>query len=99
MFRSIIKGQVEGQIEMEQKHKEAIEKIMTEMDCPKDFQCYKSGFAKLCKAKRFLAGYADCLEENSQLCRFSVPSGDGLFCRCPLRVYVAENEVGSDFIN
>ena len=83
---------------MEKSHKIAIEKIMREMECPKNFQCYESGFTKLCKAKKFLAGYADCLEENSDLCRFSVPFGEGLFCRCPLRVYVAEQDLSCDFV-
>ena len=83
---------------MEQKHKDAIEQIMREMECPKDFQCYRSEFVKLCKAKIFLSGYADCLEENSELCKFSVPFGEGLFCRCPLRVYVAEQDLSCDFV-
>jgi len=32
-------------------HKEKIEQIMSDMTCSKDFECYKSGFDNLCKAK------------------------------------------------
>lgn len=36
---------------MEQGYKTEIENIIDELECPKDFECYKSGFDVLCKAK------------------------------------------------
>jgi len=32
-------------------NKEKIEQIMADMNCPKDFECYKSGFDTLCKQR------------------------------------------------
>ena len=73
-------------------HKEKIEQIMAEMNCPKDFKCYKSDFEKLCKAKdNGLNGYADCLESDWDTCPFKLSFGYGKFCCCPLRVYFAQN--------
>ncbi len=77
---------------MDQEHTEQIEKIMADMDCPNDFQCHKIGFEELCKAKdNNMDGYAKCLEKRSHKCQFGVPFGGGMFCRCPLRVYIARN--------
>ena len=73
-------------------HERQIEEIMSSMDCPKDFECYKSGFDNICTAAdRGLDTYADCFDEDGTTCRFKVPFGDGTFCKCPLRVYVAKN--------
>jgi len=45
-------GQVaKGQ--MEEVHKEAIERIILQMECPKDFRCYTSGFEVLCVGKGY----------------------------------------------
>ena len=59
---------------------------MADMDCPKDFECYKSGFDTLCKAKNNgMKGYADCLEDQfERRCELRVPFGSGAFCHCPL---------------
>lgn len=76
---------------VEEKHKKRIEEIMAEMDCPKDFQCHKNGFERLCKAKDAgMPGYVDCLEENALDCEFRVPFGVDAFCRCGVRVYIAK---------
>ena len=72
-------------------HKEKIEQIMADMNCPKDFTCYKSAFKKLCKAKdNGMNDYADCLDSDLK-CSFKLSFGNGFFCRCPLRVYFAQN--------
>ena len=83
---------------MEQRHKEAIEQIITEMECPRDFLCYKSEFTKLCKARRLTDEYANCIEEEPQHCKFSLPFGYGYMCRCPLRVYAATNHLDKDCV-
>jgi len=76
---------------MEIDHNEEIEKIIAQMQCPKDFQCYKSGFEVLSKTKDIgLSLYVRCLEENVLGCQFSVRFGSINFCQCPLRVYIAK---------
>ena len=75
---------------MDEEQKRRIEEIMAGMKCEKDFECYKSGFDKICKARDWgLPDYVDCMENSSTICKFKVPYGDGVFCSCPLRVYVA----------
>ncbi len=72
-------------------HKEKIGQLIADMNCSKDFQCSKSGFNNLCKAKENrIDGYADCLEYQIA-CEFKVYFGYGVLCRCPLRVYIAKN--------
>jgi hypothetical protein len=79
---------------VEEKHKKKIEEIMAEMECEKDFECYKSEFNDICKAKNSgIYSYVDCLEEmqEARLCQFSLSFGEGFLCKCPLRVYIAKN--------
>jgi len=76
---------------LEEKHKKQIEEIMASMECPSSFERCKWPFDKLCKARDSgLEGYVDCLEEKTTLCEFKVPFGSGVFCRCPLRVYITK---------
>jgi hypothetical protein len=76
---------------MDEKTKKELEEIMGEMQCPKDFKCYKSGLEVLCKAKDIgLETYLECMEVHPQKCPFSVPFGHSYFCKCPLRVYIAK---------
>ena len=78
-------------MQIEQEHKQEIEKIASTMECPKDFICYKSGFQTLCKAKHIGLGlHVQCLETNPPECKFKAPFGSSFFCRCPLRVYIAK---------
>lgn len=68
-----------------------IEEIMGGQQCPKGFECYKSGFETLCKAK--VVGMESqvlvCLEEHPQKCKFLDLMG-GYLCECPLRIYLAK---------
>ena len=78
---------------MEKELKRQIEKIIGAMECPKDFKCCESDFANVCKAKDIgIESFLECLEENPQMqmCKFSFPFGNAYFCKCPLRVYIAE---------
>ena len=76
---------------MREEDRKKIEEIMSGMQCPKDFQCAKSGFERLCKARDFgLKNYLECLEENPPTCPFALPFGYGHFCQCPLRVYLSK---------
>ena len=79
-------------MEIEKRHKRKIHEIIASMDCKKDFKCYKSGFEDVCKDRDSgMTGYVDCLGKTYQSCEFSMPFGEGVLCRCPLRVYVAKN--------
>lgn len=76
------------------KHQKDIERIITDIECPKDFVCYQSEFEHVCKAKDIgLENYLDCLGEatSTMLCPFSLSFGNSYMCRCPLRVYLAKN--------
>lgn len=74
------------------KQRKRIEKIITSMQCSKDFKCYKSGFKNICKAKDGgLNGYAYCSEGAYVPCEFKVHYAYNILCKCPLRVYVAKN--------
>ena len=76
---------------MEDEIRKKIEEIMGGMKCPKDFECAKGGFERLCQAKDFgLEQFLECLEDNPLQCPFAVPFGFDLFCQCPLRVYLAK---------
>lgn len=74
-----------------QEHKKRIKEIMSGMECPRDFECYKSGFSNLSKANDIgVKTFLKCSEKNPQQCKFSFSFGYEYFCKCPLRVYVAK---------
>jgi hypothetical protein len=76
---------------LDAKQKRQIEEIMAQMACEKDFACHKSDFENICKARDWgQPNYVDCMESTTAICRYKVPFGDGVFCSCPLRVYVAK---------
>ena len=52
---------------------------------------YKPGIGFSCKAKDVgLDTYAECLEEDSRRCPFSMSYADAYYCISPARVYVAK---------
>jgi hypothetical protein len=73
-------------------YKKELEEIIDGMQCPKGFQCYKSGLKSLCKAKKFdVYESLMCLnDEDAQKCLFSERYAYKYFCKCPLRNYIAE---------
>jgi hypothetical protein len=76
---------------MGEEEQKKIEEIIGQLICPKDFICAQSGFERLCKARDIgLESFMECLEEKSAGCKFALPFGDGYFCQCPLRVYLAK---------
>ena len=76
---------------MDEAQKKRLDEIMAGMECPRGFQHCKFGFEKLCKAKdNGLKRYVECLEDEFGTCEFRVPFRDGVFCKCPVRVYIAK---------
>ncbi len=80
-------------METTQEHKTQIEQIISEMECPKDFVCHKSGFERLGKTRLIAEGQrVECLEENARLlCKFALRFGHLTLCKCPLRNYITKN--------
>ncbi len=81
-------------MELSVEHKNDIERIMKGMECPKDFECWRSSFEKLCKVRKLANGMVpQCLEEGPIPCRLAVDYGYGRFCKCPVRIF-AMQELG-----
>jgi hypothetical protein len=79
-------------MEIAQEHKGHIEKITSEMECPKDFICLESDFENLSKIKLIAGGERIvCLEEEQLRCKFALCYGSLTLCQCPLRNYIAKN--------
>lgn len=79
------------EIPLGQDQKKQLEEIIGQMECTKDFRCYKSGYENLCKAKDIgIESLLECLEEDPEECEFSFAFfGYSYFCQCPLRVYIS----------
>jgi hypothetical protein len=68
-----------------------LQDIISDLECSKDFSCYKQGLENLCKAKDVgLKEHLQCLEENPSDCPFSQSFASINFCYCPLRVHIAK---------
>ena len=80
-----------GRLPMIQEHLPEIEEIIGQMQCSKDFECYKSGFENLCKAEDVgMVSNLRCLEEDHRNCLFLLTTPHTNYCHCPLRVYIAK---------
>lgn len=76
---------------MNEQDLETIERIMSEIECPKDFRCKQQDFEDLCEARDFgLDDYIKCREDTPLDCAFALSFGHDYFCRCPLRVFLAK---------
>ncbi len=70
---------------------EQIEEIIEKLKCPKDFECYTSGFERLCMAKDIgLDSFVACLGKDPLGCKFSIYFGELFFCQCPLRICISK---------
>jgi hypothetical protein len=77
---------------MEEEQKSQLEQILGGMRCPKDSPCYRQGLECVGRGKDTHAdGYVECLAENRHDCPFLLSVSAARLCRCPLRIYVAEN--------
>jgi hypothetical protein len=74
------------------KHRIALQEITRDVSCPKNFQCYKSGFQDLCKVRDVgMQTFVECYQEDPCNCTFSFSLYGWNYCRCPVRVYVVKN--------
>ena len=79
-------------MKLSEKQKQEITRIQAEMDCPKQFACCEPGSTSLCKAKYVVStNMVECIEMSNQPCRFKRLLGEGGFCKCLLRCYLAKN--------
>ena len=77
---------------MDEDVRKQIEGLIGGLSCPKNFKCASSNFQQLCHAKDIgMDNYLVCLDPLPRKCVFAFPFGDGHFCRCPLRVFLAKN--------
>jgi len=69
---------------------EEVEKAINGLRLPKDFRWFKPGAGFTCKARDIgLGSFAECLEEDSFMCPFSVSFDHSYYCKSFLRVFVA----------
>ncbi len=77
---------------MKPEYESEIKQIIDELNCPKDFICYRSGFCDVCEAEDIgLEPYLECLEKGRGECPFLLSFANVHLCDCPLRVYIAKN--------
>jgi hypothetical protein len=87
-----IKALKERPMEITPEQDGEIKGIMSGMQCPRDFECYKSGFENLSKVGIIGDGeFVDCLEKKADTCELCFSFGYGYFCNCPVRRYIANN--------
>jgi len=69
-----------------------IEKIISSMKCSKGFICYKSNFQQLCRVNSVGEGkIIECSPLNHRPCAYRFSFMGKVFCKCPLRYYIARN--------
>lgn len=79
-------------MEITEEHKSRIEKIISKMECLRNFVCYKSGSKKLNEIKVITDGeMIECLRENPLRCKYALCYGSLTFCQCPICNYIARN--------
>jgi len=78
-------------MEITQDHMARILEIIESFDCPEHFSCYRSAFENLCEFRFVGKDVIECLDEKSKTCYHHFNFGHGRFCKCPLRLYLANN--------
>ena len=76
-------------VSIETELQKQIEDIIHTIQCPKNFECYTSGFTKLCRA-RDCDSFVACLNRDPLACKFSIRFGELFFCQCALRVCISK---------
>jgi hypothetical protein len=76
---------------MEKSLRKKIKKIIDNIECTKDFKCYKSEFEHLCEMKDLgMDSFLKCVDKEATSCTFAIFFGGAYCCRCPLRIYIAK---------
>ena len=66
-----------------------VQEVISKMECPKDFACYRSDFEKVCNVKEVGPDNLVCLGSAAdRVCGFTTPFEYDYLCGCPLRIYV-----------
>ncbi len=71
-----------------------VQKIMAEIDCPRNFHCYESGFEDLAPVQVMSDNAVVCPKAKEYFCPMAISFGlNGILsimlCRCLLRRYAA----------
>ena len=67
--------------------KQLISKVKS---CERDFVCARPGFNDVPKGSVINNGeLVECLEDRAKHCKHAVPYGNGSYCYCPVRLFIA----------
>jgi len=71
-----------------------VQKIMAEIDCPRNFHCCESGFEDLAPVKVMSDNAVACPKKREYSCPMAISFDLStilsiMLCRCPLRSYAA----------
>ena len=71
--------------------KEKIENIISQSECSKNFKCYQSNYANLCKVRYIGEGknLLECIDEDDLNCEFSIHFKGLRNCGCRVRALIA----------
>ena len=78
---------------MEQHHRDWIEQIVSSIECPRNFVCYRKKSRPLCTTRDVEIDGHVAVEGNNRWCKFKTHFAGGDFCRCPLCVYLTKNNL------
>lgn len=76
-------------------HEAEIRRILDGVDCPRQGECCDPNFRK--PGRIHCLGdvnLIECLDERGRCCPFGLSFGYSVFCRCPVRKYFAEHDLG-----
>ncbi|MBW2108220.1 MAG: hypothetical protein JRI36_06085 [Deltaproteobacteria bacterium] len=74
---------------IDQKIEREVEDIIRELECPKHFRCYRSGFKDLCPAEDIGVNlFLECRDDRPEQCKFALLMGSSYLCQCSLRYYI-----------
>jgi hypothetical protein len=78
-------------VELTKEQEQDIEKIIATLDCPEDLRCYKLKFEDVTPVEvRAGNEIIECQKTDASSCPMSFVFGmSSVFCKCPLRRYVA----------
>ena len=71
---------------------EHIRQIKEKTECPRAFQCCRSGGTDFNEVRRLgHTGLIDCEKEGIHECSFGILYGFGRFCACPMRAHIVQH--------